>query len=292
MGALLARSVRVRPLAMPAALLLAAGLAAACVSPTPSPLIGLRPQLGGLALASMAGGLQQVSDLPAKGENDGAVSGAGEGLKLGLYVMARGAQNNPGGLLLSVPLGAATAIVAAPVGAIIGAAKARSPAEVEAAERTIRTALTQMAPHPRLAEALRAQPPMARVLASTAIAEPGAYRALAEDGVGTVIEIGAERYGFEKVGLGASNPDYQFRMVARVRLVRAADNAELYVRAFAYFGSTEEFFTWAERDGALVRAELAHAYRELAAYIARHLLSDPDPEQWKVVSVHGKRRSS
>jgi hypothetical protein len=277
---------RPHPLRAAAGFVAAAASLAACAAPQPSPLIGLRPTLGGLSLASAPGAPPELSAVPAKGGAAGALAGAGEGLKLGGAVaISGGLGGDPRLLLFSVPLGLATAIVTTPAGAVIGAAKARSKAEVEAAEAAIRKALADAAPHPRLAEAMRGFPALAPNLKTDEIAAAGDYRALGSRGVGTVVEVTTERYGLVKVGIGASDPDFRLALKGRVRLVRAADNAELYSRVWHYVGPSHAFFAWAERDGALVRAELDRAYRGVAARLARHLFTDREPTRAAVIAI-------
>lgn len=264
---------------------------AACADSKPSQLIALRPALGGIVVASAPGAAAELSAVPAKGGGAGALAGAGEGFKLGAVVaIAGGTAGDARALLVSVPLGLVTAVVATPVGAVIGAAKARSKVEVEAAEAAIRKALAATAPHPHLAEALRNLPGMVPNLRTYEVVPAGGYNALAARDIATVLEVTAGRYGLAKVGLGAADPDFRLVVTAKVRLVRVSDSAELYATHWQYAGATHEFFSWAERDGALVRAELDRAYRDLALRIARHLFSDPEPAKGPIITVYADPR--
>jgi hypothetical protein len=262
--------------------LLAAACLAACTPPKPSPLLALRPNLGAVAIAGLPGATPYLSATAAKGSGEAARQGAGAGLKLGgIIAIAGGTGGDARLLLISVPVGAAVALVGTPLGAVMGAANARSKAEVEAAEAVIHTALAAMDPHPRLAEAIRNQPLLVTYLKAH---EPAASR----HGIGTIVEVGVTRYGLTKVGLAVTDPDFRLYVEARLRLVRAGDNAELYLRAWRYEGATHAFFRWADGEGALLRAELERAYRELAERIVRHLLADPDPPQSQVIAVRGR----
>lgn len=122
------------------------GVAACAQPPAPSPLLELRPRLGTITVAIEPSGMPVIIGSPARGGEDGALQGAGQGLLLGVAVSAGMAGTGAEGAIAGLLLGAATAVVAAPIGAIAGAAQARSKSEVEAAERTLKKALAETPP--------------------------------------------------------------------------------------------------------------------------------------------------
>lgn len=260
---------------------------AGCASPPqPSPLIDLRPRLGTVAFVAEPSGMPVMIGSPARGGADGALKGAGQGVLLGVAVGGGMASGGGYGAVAGILLGGATAIVAAPIGALFGAAQARSQSEVEAAERSLKKAMEEASPSGLLAAEFRAREkamPVAADAPGKKISEPAPAPA------DTRLEVSVQRYGLGRRGIGVADPDFQLFVEARARLVRAADRAELYTHTWRYDGPSRSYFRWAENDGAPLRTELRQASQRLAAEIVHHMFEAPSPSRRALDVIDGAR---
>ncbi|MBI5971301.1 MAG: hypothetical protein HY884_09135, partial [Deltaproteobacteria bacterium] len=59
-------------------------------------------------------------------------------------------------------------------------------------------------------------------------------------------------------------PDLSMYMKLKVRLVNAADNKELFSRAFSYRGKEHKFAEWAADGAGLFKTEIDGAYSKLS----------------------------
>lgn len=254
------------------------GCAARPVPVTPDPP---RPAVGSLGIASGRFAPAAGYASPARGGGEGAGRGAREVLGVVGEGWARGAQ-------LGGPYGFALFLLAAPAvfggaalaGAIKGAVEAPPAKEVEDAEAALKTALAEV----RVQEPMRDHvAALARewtrhrlvVLAEHGPASPGAradYGALAADGIDTVLEITVTRVDLERIGREQANPPLQLRVTVLARLVRAAEGAELYGRAFEYQGEPRKFTEWADDRARPLREELARVPEALGGRIVYELL--------------------
>lgn len=107
------------------------------------------------------------------------------------------------------------------------------------------------------------------------------YASWRMQGVDTVLDIAMTKIGFEGCGPGffdkkcprASDKTLiSLFMIARVRLVRVADGATQYERAFFYKSSLREFPHWAANDAQALEVELDRGYQDLAERISDELL--------------------
>jgi hypothetical protein len=177
------------------------------------------------------------------------------------------------GALFVLPLGAAVAIVGAPVGAAVAASRTRDRGEVDAAASALAKALAAIRPDHGLREAIAARAPAGKTF--RALRDGSDPKALEAAGVDTVLEITVSRYGFDTSG--RIDPDLRITLDVTARLVRAADGAELHRKSWRHSGPARNYFRMAAEDGAAVRAGFAEAYAALAALIIDHLFIAPSP---------------
>lgn len=254
----------------------------------PPPSAYAREQFGDIALVSVPSEYTIDLDTPAKGKGAGALSGAGQGA-LGSLEFGAGACQGGGGELgglvcvFGLALGIAFAPVAALIGAGVGASEAHSEGEVVEADANLQAALADVKPH----EALRDQ-----VIAAVGdhtdlklVERPVAHyeansQDLANEGPDTVLVI--EVSTFYLTSEGTLDPDVTLVLGARAWLVRTADNAELYKRAWAYKSHEHGYFDLAA-DGALsLRTEIEDGIEKLADQMVFDLFLAKEPEVHKV----------
>jgi len=170
------------------------------------------------------------------------------------------------GILLS-PVGAV-------VGSVVGAFTADPAAIVVQREETARQILTnralQEALRDRLAAAGRVQTGGKFVVLAddrgpAARDTQVGYAALAQEGIGTVLEVRVDNVHLEGGGI---DPPLALRMTARTRIVRTAGDLELYASSLTYSGGEQHTLEeWVARDGELLRRELERADAILAEKI-------------------------
>ena len=216
---------------------------------------------------------------PAKGWAAGAGRGMSFGMAAGVAA-ASGTYLGSGILLLPI-FGL--------VGGIVGGATAPSAATVEEAEATLKTAITDVS-EGKVQEALqdrlvtvsqnntrgRVVPlPAQEPFASDA---PVGYRALASEGIDTVLEVSVRQLGL--AGAWTPNPLLAVVLTVRTRLMRVADGTDLYVSTVEYQSPPRTFIEWAASNAQPFRDELERAYAILAEKIVEevfllYLLGDP-----------------
>ncbi|MBI5971458.1 MAG: hypothetical protein HY884_09935, partial [Deltaproteobacteria bacterium] len=192
----------------------------------------LNARLGTIGVVSAGFLPKTYLKTPAKG----ALAGMGKGAGAGGSMMLEGAKDSTsaGAALLGVAL----LPVGATVGAVAGAVMADSAKDVNDRETAIRASVSEL----KMQEAMRdkfvggatAVPifKFASVEGSgpASAGAPADYRPLVEKGVKTVQEMTVEEFGLD--GKGEIQPDLSMYMKLKVRLVNAADNKELFSRAF------------------------------------------------------------
>ena len=102
------------------------------------------------------------------------------------------------------------------------------------------------------------------------------YRHLANEGLDTVLEIDVS--DFRLVSYGKIDPDLQLVLIARARLVRAANDAELYRRTWGYMSNQQSYFDMAAQNAKLLRAKIREGYEKLADKIVYDLFIAELPE--------------
>ena len=163
-------------------------------------------------------------------------------------------------------MAAAGGTVGALVGSVYGAVTAESASKVRAAQIELENALRDVDVQATLRD---------HVLQTSR--ERSSVRLVAlEEGVDTVLEVRVAAVRF--VGQGGINPPLSVIMTAPVRLLRAADGAELYAATFEYRSpGAYKISDWAYADSVAFRETLAEGTRSLAGEIVQLVLGEqPD----------------
>ena len=247
---------------------------AGCAGPTTSRLLPPPPSeniRSGLAKVAVASGrfppTFDIVDGPAKGAGQGAVRGA---LLGAAYTMGGGALAGPIGLVAStflLPVGAVG-------GGIVGVVTAESAAKVEERVATLSRSLSprkfQNDLVNRVAETGREQTSGTfLVLAERTMVNLNGraeYRSLVEDGTPTVLEINVMELSLR--GRTAEvDPSLNLAMTVKTRLLRTADDAELYSNTLTYSGGRgRPLIDWLD-DADLLRVEVDRATQVVAEKI-------------------------
>ena len=221
---------------------------------------------------------------------DGPAKGAGQGAARGALL---GAAYTIGGGSLAGPIGLVASTFLAPVGAvgggIIGGVTAESAAKVEervaAVGRNLSGLKIQDDLLHRVAATGREQTPgIFTVLEERGPRTPderAEYRSLVADGLQTVLEISVVELALR--GRAAEiDPGLTLAMTVRTRLVRTADDAELYKHAVTYSGGRGRTLAEWLDDAELLQAELDRATGIVAEKIVDEVfLLMPFPRQGK-----------
>ena len=255
-------------------LLVAAAILTGCAGQTTSPLLPpppsehLRLGLGKVAVAS--GRFPPTFDIvdgPAKGAGQGAVRGA---LLGAAYTMGGGALAGPIGLVAStflLPVGAVG-------GGIVGGVTAESATKVEervaALSRSLSPRKIQNDLVNRVAGTGREQTSATfTVLAERTMVNLNGradYRSLVEDGTRTVLEISVLELSLR--GRAAEvDPSLNLAMTVKTRLLRTADDAELYRNSLTYSGGRGRTLAEWLDDAELLRVEVDRATEVVAEKI-------------------------
>jgi hypothetical protein len=195
------------------------------------------------------------------GEHPDAGTGAGIGAA---GALAGGASTGSiGGLAVGVALLPLFALG----GALYGAAASHSEAEIAQAQRNMAAALAET----DVAGRIRAG--MAATASGRATLEAVDDPAPAE--FDQVLEVDVRSIGFTSSGI--YDPDVTAWVFASARLRRTTDDACLYERLWLYRSTEQAYFTLADKDAQLMRAELQTAADRLAASMANDLFVATQP---------------
>ncbi len=254
------KRVRYRPTAGILILLLVAQVGCAG-----EPVRSLLPGEGVHKLAVTSGSFTPTFDIvmgPAKGASGNAVKGAVWGL-----------------------FGMTLAPVTVPLGMIIGAINAEPAAKIEKLEAAAREIVAAQ----RIQEELRdrvvaigtAQTPHTFIALAdrgpSTISERPDYRPLSQEGIQTVLEVVAERVKLQ--GNMRLDPALQMVMFVNWRLVRTADNAEIYSTSLPYIDFQNRggwtLARWVN-DPESFRSELDRAYTGIAEMIVKLAFVQPE----------------
>lgn len=271
-------------------LLASAAVLAGCAGPTttsrllpPPPGEDIRSGLTKVALAS--------GRFPPKFEIvDGPAKGAGQGAARGALL---GAAYTIGGASLAGPIGLVASTFLVPVGAvggsIVGGVTAESAAKVEeraaAVARSLSARKIQNDLVNRVAETGREQTSGTfTVMAETSVVNLNGraeYRSLVEDGIPTVLEISVVELSLR--GRTAEiDPSLNLAMTVKTRLLRAADDTELYKSSLTYSGGRGRTLAEWLDDAELLRVEVDRATEIVAEKIVDEVfLVIPFPRQGK-----------
>ena len=202
--------------------------------------------------------------VPAKGAGQGALIG-------GVMGFAAPFQAAGGGDPYAIMMAAAIGAVLAPIGAVVGAGSAMSLKEAMVSESTLRKALADMKIQESLCERLIAEArekavPRAFRLINEGPADPSAktaYGVTAWLGVDSILEEQVTKVGLVTKTWG-SDPPMELFLDVKLRLVRAGDNADLWVRRTPYRSPIHWYSEWAEDGGRRLKEEFDRAYGEIA----------------------------
>lgn len=247
------------------------------------PSSDLRSHLGltGVEAMSAPPGLN-LGNKPVGGTGSGALLGAGQGASLGLPIAAGSCMSsNELACGLGVLLGAAVAVVAAPIGAVAGAVNAHSTEEVALADTNLHAALADVQStitselRNRILAAARSEPSY-RLLAYSSAGTSGIPRAPVAPRFDSRLEITVT--ALQVAVAGKINPDETIVIAATGRLVHVANDSTLYGRSWAYVGPTRNYFKAAQDNAHLLRSDIDAGLNTLAAKIFADLFVSTTPE--------------
>jgi hypothetical protein len=236
----------------------------------------LRRSMGPLAVVTPAEILGLASSPPPGAcarSAEGALSGMGVGLKLGVFVghgLAAVPSHDPLATLwvvvvlgLAVTVSAVGAVGGGLVGALLGLIGDPS---LDAGDRAIRQAVTRAG----LPEALRRAvlEELARET-EVQVADPARAR--------TLLLLEGPVLGF--AGPAHSNPPLRLFGEVRFRLVRAADGAELHALTLGFRTSSQSFIVWTSDEAEFVRRELLAGTSGFAARAVQELFRVEIPHE-------------
>lgn len=245
--------------------------------PPPLPSGELRARIGTLGLVALPFEETIDPEMPTRGAGEGAAAGAGQGARGSISICGAVIYDTSGLSALLCAAGIALAPVAAVVGAGVGAARARTPAEVEAAQASLVAALKTVRPDIELRDRVARYARQHVVVKAPAdTGEPPAARRAGAD---TVLELRKIQLGV--ITLGEISPSLKVTLGVRGILVRVADGRVLYVRSWVYRGEGRNYFELAADSGARLNTELEQAYDKLAEKIVHDLFvaAVPAPEE-------------
>jgi hypothetical protein len=239
----------------------------------------MRQSLGRIAAISMPSHSTSSVDKPVSGAGSGALVGAGEAAVGGLAIGANGCRAGPYGCI-GLVLGAAIAVVAAPIGAVVGAINAHSEEEVRTADASLRGALADVKAGEQLIVRVVADA-KARTPYDLSFPQLGATIAsahqLTASGFASTLEVAITDLRLNSAG--KINPDLTLTIVAEARLKRAADGSPIYRRVWAYIGVSKNYFRMASGQAAMLRAEISTGLDALADRIVTDLFISNSPER-------------
>lgn len=234
------------------------------------PETGWRDSLGRVAIVG-AGGVPDIAfEGFARGKGEGAVHGAGSAFAGCMGGMGSGGCSGEFcGAAMIIMLGICG--VAGVVGGVLGAGRATAADQVQESEQVLSGVLQPAAIQEelvrRLAGRVEAQGMTLAEPGREAVAQAmaaGDYSPLAGRGVDTVLEVALTRAGTR--GAGGSAP-VQLYMETRVRVVRAADNSELFSADYEYPGRRQKLAEWSAGRGETLLRELQNGYAALGDHI-------------------------
>jgi hypothetical protein len=206
----------------------------------------------------------------ARSKAEGAAKGAGRTFIECLRLLGQGScSGSICGAVVIVWLGVCGS--ATVVGSIVGAATAPWAGEVRAAEHTLSTAFNGET----IQNALRDQIVAVALAQNTTLisvptvsapdaTRPRDYGQLAAAGVETVLEVGLTKVVTE--GSDIKRP-LVLLMEAHVRLIRTADNSEIFSADYLYVGKRLKLSEWSANDAEPLLRALKAGYETLASHI-------------------------
>ena len=251
-----------------AAILLFALAVGGCagVPPPPLPSEELRREIGTLGVVALPSKGTTDPETPTRGAGEGAAAGAKQGA-LGSLSLCVPSSPSPEVMALMCATGIAGSPIAAIVGAGVGAARARTPAEVEAAQASLVAVLAAARPDIELRDRVVRY---ARNLGVVkALTDTAGSAAEGRAGVDTVLELHPTLLGV--VTEGEISPSLKVTLSVRGILIGGAEGRGLYVRSWVYRGEGSGYFDLGADGGVRLKTELEQAYEHLAEKIVHDL---------------------
>ena len=254
--------------------LLLCGNLASCASLPATPSEPARENWGALVVAPARFPPQSNIRSFAVGKGAGAAKGAALGSAAG--VAAAGAFAVTGGpfaVVLAPYLAVAMATGLGAAGAHGGSQAAITEQDVAAIEALIQNNLALLQIPGTLARAIvdTSQQDAGRRLPLVATAGPVApeqnpdYRALAQQGAGSVLQVVVNDVGFTK------DKQLSFYMVANIRVTRVSNGDRLFEREFVYQSDEYDSHLWGKDNAALFQTEFQRAYASLAESVVEQV---------------------
>jgi hypothetical protein len=253
--------------------LLLGSILAGCADMPAPPAEQMREEWGNLVVAPARFAPQSNIRSFAVGKGEGAAKGAAVGSAAGavstLALATTGAMEAivaPYLAVIMVPTMAAS-------GAIAGSQAAITEQDAAAMETHIQQNLANLEVPGTLAQAIittakqdtgQQLPILPEVGPNTPEAKSD-YRALAQQGADTVLEVITTEVGFH------GGKQLRFYLVATIHVVRVKDGKHLYQREFVYQSDDYEAPRWAENQAALLQAELQRSYANLAESVVENV---------------------
>jgi hypothetical protein len=242
------------------------------------------PDLDSVAVVCGAFTPEFQLDKPAKGWLAGAGRGfaswSGKAMAAPFQAGGGGSCSGQGcglayAVLLAVAVSAAT--VGGIAGSVVGAVKAQPAQKVEEAEAVIARAVAGLKAHETLRDHVlkKAQGQTPKRLTAVEGIGPAslddrvAYGPLAQRGFDTVLQLSVVRLGL--VGQWEVNPPLRLTMSVQAKMIRTADNRELFAETFPYLGASRPFSEWSADDARLLEEEFEACYDAVAARIVSRL---------------------
>lgn len=175
--------------------------------------------------------------------------------------------------------------VSSAVGGVVGAAEATNADDVRSAQANMSAALKVTT----IQESLRDQIASAAIAnganltsispqAARETAQTRDYRSLASEGVDTVLEATLTKAGTSGSGI---NDPLQAYMEAHIRLIRTADNNEVFSCDYTYRGERLKLSDWAANQGEQLLRSLNTGYERLGSHVYDSVfLLYPFPDRW------------
>lgn len=158
---------------------------------------------------------------------------------------------------------AAYAAVATPVGAVTGALEAPDAQMRELAKANFSVPLNAQAIQETLRDkfiaAARKQGSRFAIISSAQVND---YKALADEGVDTVLEIAVTHIGLEGVG---ANPPLRLTMQAHAKVIRTGTGQEIFSDDYYYWGEDHRLANWSANGAEQLARALNSGYQSLAA---------------------------
>ncbi len=241
----------------------------------------VREKLGVIGVVAVSSRKTSEPKAPVKGAGSGALMGAGQGALGSVFAGGQACQSGePFFCAFGLALGIVLAPPAALIGGVVGASRAHPAEEVQAADASLRTALAETKPHEHLRDWLVnvGRERTGFTLLNLSDVKPGiGYRTLATEGVDTVLELDLTDFRVESHG--RIDPDLTIRIDTRARLVRTADNREVYRRGWRYESHERSYFDMAANSAKLLRTEIREGYEKLADQMIYDLFIGTAPEK-------------